>query len=270
MVSANSPKMLPVRLRHSTTSLSTSTDPTHPATKKKHSITPPTSDRMDRTSFSSIKENHSGVAQSFTDSKTSSYLRHRFDLAGTEDAVDDDSISGSSASPSGSGSVTPAEERLVITGTDGVMLQDSSDSLPSSFNSLLDFVPCEGFRGWKGISIQGRKASKSVNDLKAMAMKFEWESIAKGEVEVGGHARNLSPLEKLPTEVLGKIPSFNFHFYIVPHVRVLIFEWRLLHLINSPPNHMARQYSHGLQSCPVVDANVLRIYHQSVSYRYST
>jgi hypothetical protein len=65
---------------------------------RKHTITPPASDRVDpRTSFSSIKENSSGVAQSFTDSKTSSYLRHAFELDGSEDAILDDAGTGAQA-----------------------------------------------------------------------------------------------------------------------------------------------------------------------------
>jgi hypothetical protein len=51
-----------------------------------------TTDRVDRTSFSSIKESNSGVAQSFTDSKTSSYLRHELL---SEEAILDDTSSGS-------------------------------------------------------------------------------------------------------------------------------------------------------------------------------
>ncbi|KAF4634627.1 hypothetical protein G7Y89_g3482 [Cudoniella acicularis] len=57
--------------------------------RRKHQAVP-TIDRVDRTSFSSIKENNSGVAQSFTTTKTSSYLNKRFNLESQdEEAIDD-------------------------------------------------------------------------------------------------------------------------------------------------------------------------------------
>jgi hypothetical protein len=136
-------------------------------TSKKHSITPPTSDRVDRTSFSSIKENNTGVAQSFTDSKTSSYLRHEYTLNGSEDAILDDASS--------SGSVTPVLERKPGLESQIAMLNPQS--------ALHGFVcPCDGFRGWKAISIGGRTASKSFSDLRALSMRWEWDSKVKVRV----------------------------------------------------------------------------------------
>jgi len=166
---------------------------------KKHSITPPTSDRVDRTSFSSIKENNTGVAQSFTDSKTSSYLRHEFDLNGSEDAIDD---------TNSSGSITPVSERKSGLEMDIKMLNPQS--------ALNGFVcPCDGFRGWKGISIGGKTASKSFGDLRSLAMRWDWESNVKSKSTAaarsdskkvdGKYAAGQSPFEKLPTELLGSI-----------------------------------------------------------------
>jgi hypothetical protein len=59
----------------------------------------PTPDRADRTSFSSIKESNSGIAQSFTTSKTSSYLRNQYstDNIDDEDAIIDESSSDQSS-----------------------------------------------------------------------------------------------------------------------------------------------------------------------------
>lgn len=133
----------------------------------------PTTDRVDRTSFSSIKESPSGIAQSFTTSKTSSYLRPE-----DEEAVAD-------------GLVTPPSGPMTNPGS-----------------ALHGFVcPCEGFRGWKAISIRGKVASKSFGDLRQLGKGFDWEvKSGGGEVRkrVEGRAEaGQSRLEKLPMELLG-------------------------------------------------------------------
>lgn len=192
--------------------------PTHPfsqtssnanidATNKnhKHSIPPPTSERIDRTSFSSIKESNSGGAQSFTDSKTSSYLRNEYSLAGNEDAVDD----------SDSGSATPVQQRMgEMTG----MLNPHS-----TLHGLV--CPCDGFKGWKSISVGGKIASKSFGDLTKLRMRWDWDTIAKkadkmdldgweekvvAKVEEGRYPAGRSPFEMLPMELLGK----SWHLFI--------------------------------------------------------
>jgi hypothetical protein len=169
---------------------------------RKHSIPPSTPDRIDRTSFSSIKESNSGGAQSFTDSKTSSYLRHEYSLNIDEDAIDD----------SDSGSLTPVRNEMV-----GMLNPQST---------LHGFVcPCHGFRGWKSISVGGKIASKSFGDLAKLKMGWDWETRAEEEkqkvevdeavaenqliVEEGRYPAGQSPFEKLPMELLGK-----FVFYI--------------------------------------------------------
>jgi len=75
--------------------------------------------------------------------------------------------------------------------------------------------PCEGFRGWKGISVRGKVASRSSSDLRGLGMgagagTWMWESDVKmGEMEVvkvakGSYLAGQSPLERLPMELLGK------------------------------------------------------------------
>jgi hypothetical protein len=191
----HSPNMMPSRPRQLAP-----LDTDKPSSKK-HTITPPTSDRVDRTSFSSIKENNTGVAQSFTDSKTSSYLRNEFDLNGSEDAIVDDTNS--------PGSITPLVERKPGMETGVMMLNPQS--------ALHGFVcPCDGFLGWKGISIGGKTASKSFGDLRGLAMRWDWDSKSKEKAKnVGPDGRSgvkkvdgrypagESPFEKLPTELLG-------------------------------------------------------------------
>ncbi|KAG9243790.1 hypothetical protein BJ878DRAFT_442670 [Calycina marina] len=169
---------------------------------KKPSTTPSTSDRLDRTSFSSIKESSEGGAQSFTDSKVSSYLRHQFRLDGSEEAIADD---GSSSS----GARTPPKI-------------EETPSMIHSHSDMNDFIcPCSGFRGWKSISIRGKVASRSSGDLRKLAMGYDWYSKDTAKLEKtklvvptsppeakqdrGCYAAGQSPFEELPTELLGNI-----------------------------------------------------------------
>jgi hypothetical protein len=79
--------------------------------------------------------------------------------------------------------------------------------------------PCDGFRGWKGISVRGRVASKSFGDLKGLGMRWDWESengagdgmhlAVRPLVKVKGQwPAGQSPLESLPMELLGEFISF--------------------------------------------------------------
>lgn len=203
-MAAHSPNVMPSRPRK------LSPQASDKITHKKHIVTPPTSDRIDRTSFSSVKENKTGIAQSFTDSKTSSYLRHEYLLNDSEDAILDDASS--------SGSVTPIIEPKPGAESDMKML--------SSQSPLHGFVsPCDGFRGWKNIPIGGKPASKSFGDLRSLAMRWEWESKVKGGGNTirdgpasakkvdGKYASGQSPFERLPTELLSKLDlSLKFPF----------------------------------------------------------
>jgi hypothetical protein len=172
----------------------------------KHSITPPKSDRADRTSFSSVKENTAGIVQSFTDNKISSYLRYEVD--GNETAIDE----GDSG-----GSLTPP-------GTDAVDYQRMGP-LTNPHSALHGFVcPCEGFRGWKQIVVRGKIASKSYGDLKSLGMGWGWDSREESKVDSQSQLSTdkatvkddasipgKSPIETLPTELLGKLFPFMRH-----------------------------------------------------------
>ncbi len=149
----------------------------------------PAKDRVDRTSFSSIKESDSGVAQSFTTSKTSSYLRSQV-TANDENVIIDELPSNQ---------LTPGIEFVEML------------SNPQSF--LQPFVcPSDSFLGWKGISLSGRVASKSFGDLKALAAsRWQWSSPQLGpgpdvvhEESQETEGRSLSALELLPVELLSE------------------------------------------------------------------
>ncbi|CAD6441929.1 dd70af0a-0a22-4304-92bc-f4e9476ab905 [Sclerotinia trifoliorum] len=170
---------------------------------RKHSITPPMSDRGDRTSFSSVKENTSGVPQSFTDSKVSSYLKYEVDSNENEIAIDDTSSGGSRTPPE---NAEPDMQTLWST---------------NPHSTLHGFVcPCDGFRGWKQIAVRGKVASKSYSDLRNMKMGWGWDSDCESKVnpepelkpaaepvmeEVKVSNSGKSPIEMLPAELLGAI-----------------------------------------------------------------
>lgn len=171
--------------------------PLHPVRKHRIAapLVPPLVDRADRTSFSSTKESDTGVAQSFTDSKTSSYLRWEVSLPGAEEAIDDDISVASGLEP-------PVEADML--------------NPQSTLHGVV--CPCDSFRGWKSISIGGKVASKSFGDLRRLALRWDWEArderprktIAPLEVPAGAKKVDgtflpgQSPFERLPMELLGE------------------------------------------------------------------
>jgi hypothetical protein len=167
---------------------------------RKHYSPPPTYDRVDRTSFSSVKETNSGGVQSFTDNKTSSYLRNEYALTGDEDAI----------AESDSETTTPVRQRR--RGEMAGMLNPQS-----TWHGLV--CPCDGFRGWKSINVGGKIASKSFGDLTKFKMRWDWDrtveedngvlpdaapETAMSKAEEGKYPAGRSPLEMLPMELLGK------------------------------------------------------------------
>jgi hypothetical protein len=159
---------------------------------RKHTVTPPVSDRQERTSFASFKEDRNAIAQSFIDSKVSSYAR------ASEEAIDD------SASE---------ENNLEIEGHQSHPF-DAPMALTDPCSLLNAFVcPCEGFRGWKQITVGGRAASRSFGDLRIPSKGFTWE-LSGNKPTTGKKPRNeagQSFLERLPVELLG-----IYHLYLSP------------------------------------------------------
>ncbi|KAE8452516.1 hypothetical protein EG329_000419 [Mollisiaceae sp. DMI_Dod_QoI] len=167
-------------------------------TTKKNN-TSPTTDRVDRSSFSSVKESHGGIAQTFTDSKTSSYLRNEVFNFENEDAILDDISSGSR---------TPEPERRVL----------GTGMLTNPQSNLFAFTPCDGFRGWKDIPLKAQTTkstkSKSYSDLARLHRGFQWEvnhgdrmdlDAVPEDKKSDAPAPGKSKLESLPMELLGAI-----------------------------------------------------------------
>lgn len=142
-------------------------------------------DTTGRGSFSSVRENDSGLAQSFTSTKISSYAE------AYEEALDD------------SGDLPMAGVEFVAPVT-----------RPQS-KLLGAWHPVGGSSsGWKDIRVKGRHASKSYSDLQALnrltALPLPRPSppqtpeVAPNTEKGGrGHA-GLSALEMLPAEILSK------------------------------------------------------------------
>lgn len=194
-----------------------------------------TIDREERTSFASLKEDRSAVAQSFLDSRISSYATF------PDDAIDE-SDSDRGLSPVGSLASSPvstptdpiaAAAAAAAAATTTVLVSPAASAPPgvladsqvpsSSMASALGapltnpasnlhpFVcPCDGFRGWKEIPVRGKMASRSFSDLRVFTNKgFRWEPTPPFKpappMKPSTFAAGEAPLEKLPTELLGAI-----------------------------------------------------------------
>lgn len=128
-----------------------------------------------RSSFSSVRENDDGLAQTFTRSKISSYTQ-------APEEVFDESPSAEIAQPSFQAPRTQPHSKL------------------HGF-----FFPADSFKGWKQIPIKGKRASRSCEDLHKLHMT--WSSPAPPASKTSKtYPAGTSPLEKLPSEMLGKMP----------------------------------------------------------------
>lgn len=127
-----------------------------------------------RSSFSSVRENDDGLAQTFTRSKISSYIE------GAEE-VFDESPTAEIPQPTFQAPVTQPHSKL------------------HGF-----WYPADGFKGWKEISIKGKTASRSCEDLHKLHMTWDTPApLVRKTSDV--YPTSTAPLERLPSEVLGSI-----------------------------------------------------------------
>ncbi|ODA81718.1 hypothetical protein RJ55_00221 [Drechmeria coniospora] len=133
------------------------------------------SDSGSRSSFSSVRENDDGLAQTFTRSKVSSYID-------TPEDVFDETPPNEVSQPSFQPPLTQPHSRL------------------HGF-----WYPPDSFRGWRQIPIKGKLASRSFEDLKRLAMTWDHAPAPPPKKLVGAYPVGTSPLEVLPSEVLGEI-----------------------------------------------------------------
>lgn len=147
-----------------------------------HPVRPDTPGRASRSSFSSIRENDSDLAQSFTSSKISS-------LTGSQEAVED-------LSPQRQANMVETQFYRPVTRPD---------------SKLLGYIaPADSFTGWKQINVRGKLASKSFGDLQAL--NFSWTSTPKMPRKKGTYPPGEAPIEKLPIELLSK-PRWNLRLF---------------------------------------------------------
>ncbi|KAF4893526.1 F-box protein [Colletotrichum fructicola] len=145
---------------------------------------PDTPEKNGRSSFSSIRENDSDLAQTFTSSKVSSYAQK------ANDAVVFDSSS-NSPSPLASPSLDMGEVQFLPPVTHP--------------NSRLHggWYPANSFKGWKQIDVKGKTASRSFSDLQALRMS--WSTPPASPKVKDKHVGGRAPMERLPLEILGSI-----------------------------------------------------------------
>lgn len=131
-----------------------------------------------RSSFSSIREDDTELAQAFTASKVSSYTHPQLDQA-----VDDSQLSL------------------------GTMVQQADFFPPVTRpDSRLhgNWCPADNFKGWKQIHVRGRLASKSFNDLSALSLSWSTPYVVKKR-RSSANDPGQAPIERLPVEILGDI-----------------------------------------------------------------
>lgn len=137
-----------------------------------------------RSSFASIRENDSDLAQTFSYSKLSSLL-----ASADDEAVED--------YPTGS----PTESAMVETRFFPPVTRPGS-KLQGYWS------PADSFRGWKSIDVKGKLASKSFGDLQVL--NTSWNRSAnhcKVPSTKGTYPPGQSPFERLPIELLSKSSS---------------------------------------------------------------
>ena len=132
-----------------------------------------TADATGRASFSSVRENDDGVAQTFTKTKVSSFAQV-FDEA--------------------------ADEAADVEMGDVVFLPPITQP-----HSRLhgNWLPSSSFKGWKQINVQGRAKTRSYGDLQVLNMMWH-PPLAPPRVEPQKPAPGSSAIEKLPMELLGR------------------------------------------------------------------
>ncbi|KUI67694.1 hypothetical protein VM1G_03207 [Cytospora mali] len=129
-----------------------------------------------RSSFSSIREDDTHLAQTFTASKVSSYTHQ-----------DDQAIQDNSPSDM------------------GTMVQHAEFFPPVTrpYSRLHgNWSPAENFKGWKQINVRGRLASRSFSDLASLSLAWEFRP---APVRRPSKVTGDSPIERLPLELLSSI-----------------------------------------------------------------
>ncbi|KAL2024055.1 hypothetical protein VTK56DRAFT_9835 [Thermocarpiscus australiensis] len=146
---------------------------------------PSTPDRASRSSFSSIRENESALVQTFSRSKVSSYL-------GSDP---DDALEDRPPTPTTSHNSSARPFNMIQTQFQPPVTQPHSKLLGH-------WTPVDSFKGWKGIQVKGKLASKSFGDLQVLHQVF---STPPRPTKRGANRPGEAPIERLPVEILSSI-----------------------------------------------------------------
>jgi hypothetical protein len=129
-----------------------------------------------RSSFSSVRENDSDLAQSFTSTKVSSYTHAH----AHEEAIDD--------------------------ATHAMGETQFLPPLTQPYSRLHgNWFPVNSFRGWKQINVKGKTASRSFSDLQMLGIT--WSSPPTPAKVNDIYDSGKAPIERLPIELLGKLDN---------------------------------------------------------------
>ncbi|RYC63208.1 hypothetical protein CHU98_g3005 [Xylaria longipes] len=148
----------------------------------------PTTSSSGRASFSSVREVDDDIAQAFSSTKISSYFRDETDTA----VVDDNSS-------------RPPSAGLDMATT--LFVPPVTQPHSKLHGCWFPAVAADNFQGWKQIGVNGKQASRSYGDLRALRMVWSTAPAPKKPkdlVEVQ-RAPGDSPLERLPMEIKNQI-----------------------------------------------------------------
>lgn len=158
-----------------------------------------------RSSFSSVRENDSDLAQTFTSTKVSSYSQP------AEAAIVDDEHQSSSSSSSPLSS--PPPEMATTTTTTRQFLPPKTQPQSKLHGCWFPAVAADGFQGWKQIDVRGRQASRSFGDLQALRIVWSAPPVSNKPTPTkvpGRPTAGQAPIERLPLELLGTLnPNIN-------------------------------------------------------------
>ncbi|KXX74402.1 hypothetical protein MMYC01_209089 [Madurella mycetomatis] len=140
-------------------------------------------DRASRSSFSSIRENESTLPQTFSKTKISSYFSS------------DEAVESTPPSPTESSSTSARAINMIQAQFQPPVTQPNS--------KLLGYwTPADSFKGWKGIQVKGKLASKSFGDLQVLHQVFNQPT---RPAKRGANRPGEAPIERLPVEILSAI-----------------------------------------------------------------
>ncbi|KAI8955171.1 hypothetical protein F4801DRAFT_377561 [Xylaria longipes] len=158
----------------------------------------PTTSSSGRASFSSVREVDDDIAQAFSSTKISSYFRDETDTA----VVDDNSS-------------RPPSAGLDMATT--LFVPPVTQPHSKLHGCWFPAVAADNFQGWKQIGVNGKQASRSYGDLRALRMVWSTAPAPKKPkdlVEVQ-RAPGDSPLERLPMEIKSEFYHITLSYFFL-------------------------------------------------------